>query len=490
MNVPLTGRLLVFSLFKRQRLIWQLSLTIVVTVMIGSSLLPPTYEAVSTVLVRGRSYQELLSPAGRGDTGRTVLLNPKDEINSEIEIIKSRPVLESAVKSLKLYEPRVYWEKGFFGTIRNIVRLPWLGVRWLSSVLSWGATPDQAEAIELAVNALQQRLRVEPAAESMIIRIKYRDRDPQLASQVVNAVTDFYLRQHLVINLSRGQSSFFAEQIDQVKKELKELQDQLVALKEKTGLLSFAEQSRLLLKQLDTFETTRANLQKEIFNIKAKLEKIQELRQAKPGLLIPLPEIAQDVQIQDLENKLINMRFQMNSVTQRYTGASRQVETATEQLRDLDRQIRQQVSQILDREGARLKALEAEKEAVEQTIMGIKAEIEQLPAREVALQNLSKEIETKQEALTVLWKKYQDSLITENTDERLENVKVVSLAAVPLKPVRPILWLNALLGLILGLVVSFSVAFFLTYWDDTINLPEDVERYLALPVCGSIPEIL
>lgn len=490
MNVPMTGRLLVFSLFKRQRLIWQLSLTIVITVIIGSLLLPPTYEAVSTVLVRGRSYQELLAPPGRGDTGRTVLLNPKDEINSEIEIIKSRPVLEKVVKSLKLYEPHTYWEKGFFGTIRNILRLPLAGIRWLGATVGLGGPGDQDVAIEQAVNNLQKRLRVGQAAESMIIHIKYRHRDPQLATQIVNAVTDCYLHQHLIINLSRGQSSFFAEQIDQVKKELKELQDQLVALKEKTGLLSFGEQSRLLLKQLDTFETARANLQKEIFNVKAKLEKIQELRQVKPGLLIPLPEIAQDVQIQDLENKLINMRFQLNSVTQRYTGASRQVETATEQLRDLDRQIRQQVSQILDREGARLKALEAEKEAVEQTILGIKGEIEQLPAREVALQNLGKEIETKQETLTVLWKKYQDSLIAEHTDERLENVKVVSMAAIPLKPVRPILWLNALLGLLLGLVVSFSMAFFLTYWDDTINLPEDVERYLDLPVCGSIPEIV
>jgi uncharacterized protein involved in exopolysaccharide biosynthesis len=490
MKMPLTGRLLVFSLFKRRRLIWQLSLTMVSTIIIGSLLLPPTYEAVSTVLVRGRSYQDLLAPANRGDTGRTVLLNPKDEINSEIEIIKSRPVLEQTVKTLKLYEPHIYWEKGFFGTLRNLMRVPVVVIRWLGTTIGLGGPVDRDEAIEQAINNLQKRLRVGQAAESMIIHIKYRHRDPQLAARVVNAITDFYLHQHLVINLSRGQSSFFAEQIGQVKKELQELQNQLVALKEETGLLSFAEQSRLLLKQLDTFETARANLQKEIFNIKAKLEKIQDLRQAKPGLLIPLPEIAQDVQIQDLENKLINMRFQLNSVNQRYTEASRQVETAAEQLRDLDRQIRQQVSQILDREGARLKALEAEKEAVEQTILGIKQEIERLPAREVALQNLNKEIETKQETLTVLWKKYQDSLIAEHTDERLENVKVVSMAAVPLKPVSPILWLNTLLGLLLALVVSFSVAFFLTYWDDTINLPEDVERYLDLPVCGSIPEIV
>lgn len=487
MNMQATGRLLVFSLFKRQKLIWRLGLTILATIVLGSLLLTPKYEAVSTVLVRGRSVQELLAPSARVESGRTVLMNPKDEINSEIEIIRSRPVLEQTVKDLKLYDRRPYWQPGFFGAIRSILRLPLLTWNWL--LAKFESAPDSPAAIEKAVLDLQKRLRVEPAAESMIIRIKYRDADPELAAQVVNRITDNYLRQHLVINLSQGQSSFFAEQISQVKKELADLQDRLVQLKAKTGLLSFAEQSRLLLKQVDDFETAKAKLQKEIFNLRAKLAKIEEIRKNKPNLLIPLPEIAQDVQVQDLENKLVNLRYQLKSVSQRYTDDSRQVETAKAQLRELEGQLRRQVSQILEREAAQLKALEAEKEAVERTIANLKQEIEQLPAQEVALDNLQREIEAKQEALAVLWKKYQDSIITQNTDERLENVKVVSLAAVPLQPVSPILWLNFLLGLILAVVASLSVALFLTYWDDTINLPEDVERYLRLPVCGSIPEL-
>ena len=222
-----------------------------------------------------------------------------------------------------------------------------------------------------------------------------------------------------------------------VKAQLKDLQDQLVKIKEQTGLLSFDEQTRLLLKQLDTFETARSNIHKDIINIQAKIKKIADLRKTKPDLLIPLPEIAQDVQVQDLENKLINMRYQLNSVTQRYTDSSRQVETATSQIKDLNTQIKKQVSVILDRELARLKALEAEKQGVDDTIISLKMQIEKLPAQEVALSNLTREIETKQETLAVLWKKYQDSLIAQNTDERLENVKVVSFAAVPIKPVQP-----------------------------------------------------
>ena len=489
MDVKITGRLLIFSLFKRQKMILHLVLIMLLTIILGSLFLPPTYEAATAVMVQGRINQEILMPLPRADSSRTVMMNPKEEVNTEIEIVKSRPVMEKVVKTLKLYDRPIIQETGFFGTVRTIIRKVRSAFTWVLTKIGLVSAPTEEQAIEMAVLKLQKALRAEPAAESQIVRLKYRDRDPVMAKKVVNTVTSDYLRQHMMINLNKAQCSFFAEQIDIVKADLKKLQDQLVQLKEKTGLLAFEEQSRLILKQLDTYETARTSIQKEIINIKAKIDKIQDLRRTNPKLLIPLPEIAQDVQIQDLENKLINMQYQLNSVNQRYTGASRQVETASSQIKELDKQIRQQVNQILDRELAKLKALEAEKQAVEETVALLKKEIERLPAQEVALSNLNREIDTKQETLAILWKKYQDSLIAQNTDERLDNVKVVSFAATPLKPVSPNLVLNTILGLVLSVVVSLSVAFFLTYWDDTINLPEDVERYLNLPVCASIPEL-
>ena len=123
MDVQTTGRLLIFSLFKRQKMILQIILTILATIVLGSLLLPPSYEAYTTLLVRGRTNQDLLTPSARVDNSRTVMLNPLDEINSEIEIIKSRPVMEAVVRTLKLYDRPPTLETGFFGSIRNLIRL-------------------------------------------------------------------------------------------------------------------------------------------------------------------------------------------------------------------------------------------------------------------------------------------------------------------------------------------------------------------------------
>ena len=231
------------------------------------------------------------------------------------------------------------------------------------------------------------------------------------------------------------------------------------------------------------------NLQKEIIRIRSKVEKIQKLRKSKPSLLIPLPEMAQDPQIADLENKLLNMQFALRSVLQRFTSQSRQAKTARQQIAKLRSQIRHQVSVMLERELAKLRELQAEEQAIVQTVKGLKENLTQLPTTEMGLSNLEREIDTKQGILSILLKKYQDSLMAKSADKRLENAKVLSLAAVPLKPVYPNMLLNLGLGLLLALVISFSTAFFLEYWDDSLKYPEDVERYFDRTVLASIPEI-
>jgi succinoglycan biosynthesis transport protein ExoP len=418
-----------------------------------------------------------------------VLVNPKEEVNSEIEIIHSRPVLERVVKELKLDSPRDISDPGFWGAFRQLLRAgPRAAKGWLTQVGVF-SQPTEQEAFEAAVEKLGKHLRIQPSIDSQIVWIGYRDPDPEMASRVVNAVTEEYRRQHLAINLNRDESSFYAEQATQVEGELKTLQDQLVAFKSKEGILSFTEQSTALLRKMQTLDVARTNAQTEIISKRTKVEKIRDLQRSRPDVLIPLPEIAQDVQIQDLENKLVNLQYQMKTLRLRYTEESRQNQVAHQQLNGITAQIRQQVNQYLEREDAELRKLEAEEQALSQTIEGLEDELKTLPAKEVELDNLERQVKYKQETLEALRKKYQESLVTQATDSRLENAKVVSLASVPLQPATPNIPLNLGLGLIFALVVSFSTAFLIDYWDDSLQMPEDFEQHFGRPVFASVPEL-
>ncbi len=492
MKAQTTGRILLYSLCRRADLIIFINVVILGTILVGSWLWPPVYQASSSVAILGRNYPDLLTTTQRAAGAGNLMINPKEELNTEMEIIRSRPVLERVVKELKLDQPHKVVDEGVAGTIRDGLRAVMKGIKAVSSQIGLSPAQTKEQAFEAAVSALHTDLIVDPASDSQIIFIRYRSRDPVLASKIVNKVAEEYQHQHLAININRAESSFYAEQIAGVEKDLKNLQGQLMSLKQGSGIVSYSEQSKALLKKMETYDNGLTNVQKEIIRIRSKVDKIQNLRKSRPNLLIPLPEMTQDPQLADLENKLVNLQFALKTILQRYTPDSRQAQTAREQIAQLRHQIRGQVDILQERELAKLRELQAEEQAIGQTMKGLKEELAQLPTTEMGLSNLEREIDTKQGIMSILMKKYQDSLLAKSADTRLENAKILSLAAVPLRPYFPKPLLNLGLGLVLSLVISISTAFFLEYWDDSLKYPEDVDRYFEgekLKVLASIPEL-
>lgn len=70
---------------------------------------------------------------------------------------------------------------------------------------------------------------------------------------------------------------------------------------------------------------------------------------------------------------------------------------------------------------------------------------------------------------------------------KIENVQVIDKAEVPINPVKPRPMMNMAIAGVLGIMISVLLVFLLEYMDNTIKTPSDVERYLDLPVIGTIP---
>lgn len=68
----------------------------------------------------------------------------------------------------------------------------------------------------------------------------------------------------------------------------------------------------------------------------------------------------------------------------------------------------------------------------------------------------------------------------------IDNINILDEAIPVFEPVKPILLLNVMIALVLGMMVSLALAFFLEYLDNTIKTPQDVMNELELPVLGAI----
>ena len=70
-------RILLYSICRRWRLIVLINVAILGTILVGSWLWPPSYQAASNVVILSRTYPDLLTPPSRGPGASTLVAEPQ-----------------------------------------------------------------------------------------------------------------------------------------------------------------------------------------------------------------------------------------------------------------------------------------------------------------------------------------------------------------------------------------------------------------------------
>jgi uncharacterized protein involved in exopolysaccharide biosynthesis/Mrp family chromosome partitioning ATPase len=116
---------------------------------------------------------------------------------------------------------------------------------------SWDLAVQVADAIgaqrlgapskEAAAGSIISGLEVTTSKGSNIIFASYKNRDPQIATLVLQELLSRYFVKHLEVHRSAGAFDFVAQQTDQVRARLNQTQDALKSLRDKTGIISLKD---------------------------------------------------------------------------------------------------------------------------------------------------------------------------------------------------------------------------------------------------------
>ncbi len=115
------------------------------------------------------------------------------------------------------------------------------------------------------------------------------------------------------------------------------------------------------------------------------------------------------------------------------------------------------------------------------------AEIETLTKegdREVELQRLESELVQYRQSYSNLLQSYEQIRLTEA--EATSNVVQIEPARVPKNPIRPRVMMNTVMAAAVGAMLAVGAIFLMEALDDTIKSPDDITRYLGLPILGTI----
>jgi tyrosine-protein kinase Etk/Wzc len=126
--------------------------------------------------------------------------------------------------------------------------------------------------------------------------------------------------------------------------------------------------------------------------------------------------------------------------------------------------------------------------SLEQRIEVIEDKLGEIPAQEVALARISRELRMQEGLYTTLNKQYEEAKL--GVSSMVSFVSVVNRPVPETSPISPNRTLNMMAGAVLGLFVAVVVVFLLENLDVSISTIEDIENFIKLPVLGIIPNIL
>ena len=163
-------------------------------------------------------------------------------------------------------------------------------------------------------------------------------------------------------------------------------------------------------------------------------------------------------------------------------------ETHTEVTTGVD-ETYQQLQLTLDNERAQQVALQAQQDSITAELTRQRGELASLASQEVELQTLDREVQLAEKD----YQQYRDSLqrarISSALDlDKVSNVSIVQPATLPMDPVKPNKLLNLCLGVFLALFAGLSFAFAFDYFDDSVHTPQQVERWVGVPVLVTVSE--
>jgi uncharacterized protein involved in exopolysaccharide biosynthesis len=205
---------------------------VVLSTVICAAAWPWKYESVAKFLVRNARLDLVVDPNDKNQGAYRDSI-PEEVINSEIELIRSRNILDRVVQKAQL-----------------------------DAAADRDVNPRVAR--EVAIGNLARALNVGVIRKTNLIRVAYRARDPEQAAAVLRQLSDEYLSMHLAMHSTPGTYTFFQQQTDHLKAELEQAEKELAALAGNQNLIAPADQRKEALEAGTTIERDLVAVEAEI----------------------------------------------------------------------------------------------------------------------------------------------------------------------------------------------------------------------------------
>ncbi|MGH8000296.1 MAG: GumC family protein, partial [Brasilonema sp.] len=450
-------------------------LTVFLIAALPSSLKKADYEAEGKLLFQRTNSISSLTGLGT-EIGKleSVSQENSNPLTTEAEVISSVPVVQKTIDKLQLKD-----KKGK----------------------------------PLKYKEFMKGLVVSEIEKTDILKVSYKDTDPQTTAQVVNTLTTTYLEYNVSFRRTEAVAArkFIEKQLPQAELVVRKAEVELARFKEKNKVVALQEEANKavevitdLQKQIITTKSKIADLDSQAETTRKQLgmnsqeavataslsqssgvqDTIKEVQQLE-SQLATRRTILQDThpEIINLENKLAALKAILQQRIAEVAGTTQLKQNSKNGNLQLG-QLKQQLSADLVKLESTRQGLVSEATTLSKLQETYKQRLNNLPKLEQQQREFERKVQAAQSTYSLLLQKLQESRITEN--QKVGNATKISEAKAPEEPTSsPMIWyLSAALLASLTALVSVLL---LEATDKSIKTVDEAKELLGLTLLGVIP---
>ncbi len=492
----------------RKRLWMILGVMVVITTLAALYMArqPDVYEAKANIQVD----LEVSNPVLGSIKSNAFILNAPSQdpgyFNTQLQILSSATLLGRVVKTLDLEHNRTFinpqavqnrstWDsmKLMLGLSKRsndadkerlLERLP------LNDSLAPATSRENiAEMNRLSpfVESLQKSLTVKQINDTRLIEIRFRHGDPQVASKVINAISDAFAFSNLEqkTETSDKAGDFLQKRIIELQSEIRRGEETLINYAKNHQIISLDASQNTVVDRL-------SGLNKQLMEAEndRKLAEAAYRASQAPGAAEALAEDSAK-QAVEAETKLVELRQKRANLLVEFTEKAPDIKQIDEQIAVLEKEAkdsrRQAVTIVTTNLATKYRQAVTREEALRKSFNDQRGETLTQNEAAVNYRIIQQGIETNKGLLDgLLQRAKENDVVVAGTPN---NIHVVDYATVPKTPVGPRRLEGVGLSLLLSFVLGIALARYLEYLDDTIHSADDVEKILRLPALAVIPAI-
>lgn len=416
----------------------------------------PVYTAQATVALESRQQQVMDI-----DSVVTGLGGDQSTINTEVEVIRSRGLIEQLVLDMNLLEDPEFNAELRPAPTFSVGQAVDMVRELITGPPPARVPPSDRAILDRTMDAVLRAISVSNVRQSFVFQFTVVTQNPAKSAAIANRLTELYIEDQIAVKFEKTEQAtlWLSERVSGLQIQLETTQARLKDFSANTDLIN-AEALVALNRQIKDLRDRRMDLAVQATNARAKVETLAAAKNSDPAVFA---QVANDSVLNQALARLENNR----------AGGQQAFDTRAEGL--------------IARAELEVNRAEAQLTALTASITNVSEQIETQSKELVKLEQLQREVEANRLLYEAFLGRLKETSIQQGIQQA--DSRILSQAVVPSSPSAPRKSMILALSLMLGLMTGAGALLAREIAQNTFRVAEDLEAKTGYSVIGQIPAI-